>query len=130
MNEITKIILGNTSWSFLRFLTVLAAIGSLIGGFVLTVKGIAGGGIIDLSMTFLHGKLQTGSVGLLFSFLGFVLLLPCLLSRVTSKLNVSRGSDGSIKVIHKGVFGKEKADSIVRLFEIEDHEQEDSQDGT
>lgn len=117
MSELRKIIIGDSSWTFLRFLTGLAGLGLLIGGFVLTARGTAGGGSVDLSMVFLHGKLEGGSTGLLFSLLGFILLLVCRRWVETSVLNVTRRIDGTLHVDYRGSFGKDKADDIVRLLE-------------
>ena len=118
MNHLTKIFFPD-SWTFMRHLIVFTGIFVLICGIVMTLKGISGGGVINLKTAVFEGKLETGTIGLLFSFLGFALLLFCLWSRVTSKINVKKSADGSITVVHKGVFDKGKAENIAKVLGID-----------
>lgn len=88
----------------------------------MTMHGVSGGGIINLKTAFFEGKLETGTIGLLFAFLGFILLLFCLWSKGISKINVKRSSDGSVSLVHKGVFDKTKAENIAKIIRAETKE--------
>lgn len=123
-NELTKIILGSSSWAFLRFLITISSIGMIVGGFVLILFKTSGGGIIDVKTVFLEGKLESGSVGLLFSFLGVLLLISCVTSKATSRLKITRGKDGLLTIEHKGVFGDSKAKAIAAVLKTDETEKE------
>ena len=117
MNQFAKVLFPD-SWTFMRNLIVLPGIILLIFRIVMTMKGVAGGATINLKTFIFEGKLQTGTIGLLFAFLGFVLLLFCLWSRVTSKIEVRKGGDGSVILVHKGAFTRDKAENIARVIGI------------
>ena len=118
MKHLTKIIMLD-SWIFLRDLVFLMAIAFVILGVIMTMKGIAGGGTINLQTAIIEGTLETGTTGLLFSFLGFVLLLCCLYSRAVSKITISKKSDGTVSITHKGALTKSKAKNIIAILKEE-----------
>ncbi len=124
-NELTKIILGDSSWAFLRFLITISSIGMIIGGFILILLKTSGGGIIDVKTAFVEGKLESGSVGLLFSFLGVFLLISCITSKVSSRLKITKGKNGLLTIEHKGVFGDKKAKAIATVLKTDATEKEE-----
>ena len=95
---------------------------------LLILLKISGGGVIDVKTAFIEGKLESGSIGLLFSFLGVLLLISCVSSKGVSKLKIMRGKDGSLTIEHKGVFGDQKAKAIAAVLnaEIIEKEQRDN----
>lgn len=118
MKHITEI-LAKDSFTFMRSIIIFSGVIVLFLGIGMTMKGVAGGGNINVKTAIFEGNLETGTVGLLFSFLGFTLLICCLLYRIKSRLSLTRKSDGSITIEHKGGLGTEKVESIVKLLKVE-----------
>jgi len=52
-----------------------------LGGILFILKGVSGHGIINIKVALDNGKLDTGSVGILISGLGFLLLIVSSLFR-------------------------------------------------
>ena len=104
-----EIFIGKTNLTFRKTLVTISGIALLFLGVYLSSADVKGEGSINLKTAFAEGVIQTGSLGLLFSFLGFLLLLVTILARGSSKLKVRRHADGVIEIEHHGVFTDEKA---------------------
>ncbi len=58
----------------------------VISGVVMAFKGLTSTGVIDIKSALLSGKIESGSLGLFFAFLGIVLLIVPILKKHEKKL--------------------------------------------
>jgi len=117
---------GENNLSLRRSLITYCSILTLFIGVVLILKGVAGEGTIDVNMAFVQGKLQSGSIGILFSFLAFLLLVVCYTHQTGSKMELKRTVDGSITLSHKGSLSSQKVKNIRFLLDGSGEEQKQS----
>ena len=107
-----SMLFGDNNLAFRRSLTAYSGMLTLLVGVVLILKGVAGESAIDVKMAVVQGQLQSGSIGLLFSFLGFLLLVVCYLHQTASKLELTRSPDGTLSVTHQGSLTNKKVETI------------------
>ncbi|MDD5686760.1 MAG: hypothetical protein PHE88_02870 [Elusimicrobia bacterium] len=74
-------VFGESHAGFVRSIITYFGILIFLAGIVLIVKAVSGNGTIDIKMALDEGKLGIGSVGIVLSFLGFLLLLVSSLFR-------------------------------------------------
>lgn len=108
-------VLNKYSWTIIRNLVALCGMILLFIGVYMTIKGVAGGGKVNIKTAIFEGDMETGVIGLLYSFLGLIMLVFCLCRRVNSKLRISKKADGAIDVIYKGSLTKEAMENIVSI---------------
>ena len=74
-----------------RSMAMAVAVFLISDGLFMLMRKIEGTGSIDMKTSFLEGKLESGSVGVLFMFCGFVLVLACLVLRRRSTITIKQG---------------------------------------
>ena len=114
MKHITKVLAGD-GWVLVRSVVTFLGVCLVILGVVMTLIGVSGAGKINVKTAVFEGELESGTVGLLFAFLGVLLLLCSLLKTFPNKLEVSRNADGAVTIKHKGALTKEKVRAIVTM---------------
>jgi len=110
-----ELILGSRSGNLRNLIVLLTACGMVIGGAFLVTSSLVGGGIIDIKTAIIQGRLETGSIGILFAFMGFFFMLASLFIHRESRLTLKRTELGGIEINFKGGLTQEKAASIQKL---------------
>lgn len=112
-----SMLFGDANLSFRRSLSTYCGMLTIIVGVVLILNGVSGESTIDIRTSFIQGQLQSGSIGILFSFFGFMILVISHLHQTKSKLELKRLPDGTLIINHKGSLTAQKAKTIRLLMD-------------